>query len=167
MKMHVTSQHLSFFRQHGEILFENFPLEIKSFPSVDSRDNWRHQPELKKWIISKIGPLALEITGKAKLFLACDQWVSHPWAEKPIQDFFCFQGLVLICAFYKEEKQLHFLEPSHLTSKLKTPCLLIAFGLDSTRLIANPNDPFATQTRNLGYVYGDLLNPLHHPILFK
>lgn len=163
MRLHITAQQLIYFQQNGEIFFENFPFEIST--PEKGRDLWRRNPEIKKLITTKVGPIVLELSGKAQLRLACDQWIEAPLPNGMIQEMFCFQGLAAVCIL--EQNTLRILHPSHLNSKIQTPCYLVAFAQESARLIANPKDPFAAETRNLGYVYGDKLTHALHPLITR
>lgn len=176
MKTTVSSQQLVYFRRHGRIRFENFPLnftEIKNEKSQKAppRDLWRTSPFLKKIIFYTLGPIALELTKKPSIRLACDQWLSEKSTTTRMQDMFCFQGLSCIFVLYEDASTpqlgtiLEVFEPSSLANLLPQDGYLIAFALENGVLIDNPKDPFTATTRNLGYVYGDRLLNAHHPLI--
>ncbi len=175
MKIILTSSQLSHFHQNGEIAFEKFPIDFQKILEIQKkssqfRDLWRREPFLKKIIAQTLSYIAFELTSKHQLRIACDQWLETALPDGYVQDFFCFQGLAIFFAIFLDEhnqcivKAIH---PSHLTSKIPTHSYIIAFANENARLINNPKDPFTIQTRNLGYVYGDLLIQEHHPLVLK
>jgi hypothetical protein len=115
--------------------------------------------------------MALELSGKPALRLACDHYFTSAPETKRIQDMFCFQGLACIFVFSSDEALpepgsiLEIFEPSSLANRLPKEAYLVAFGLENTVLIENQKDPFNASTRNLGYVYGDRLSNPHHPLI--
>ncbi len=173
MKMIITASQSNHFHQTGEISFENCPVDFQKILHIKNnnvrlRDLWREAPFLQKLIANILAPIAFELTGKKALRLACDQWIETPPQEGYIQDFFCFQKLIILFAIFEnEEKQtlVKAIHPSHLSSKIPENSYLIAFAFENARIINNPKDPFTTWTRNLGYVYGDPLSQKSHPLL--
>jgi hypothetical protein len=178
MKTTISSQQLVYFRRHGRIRFENFPQEFEEIkkqrgPKSTPRDLWRTSPFVKKLILHTFGPIALELTKKPSIRIACDQWIDTKSTLTRMQDMFCFQGLACIFVLYQDASLpelgtiLEVFEPSSLTSLLPQEGYLIAFGLENAVLIENPKDPFTAATRNLGYVYGDRLVNAHHPLIYQ
>lgn len=178
MKTTISAQQLVFFRRQGHIRFENFPEKFEDVKALHEgqttiRDLWRKTPLLKKLILHTFGPIALELTKKPSLRLACDQWIDSKPKQVRIQDMFCFQGLACVFVLSKDEIHpelgtlLDCFEPSSLTTLLPKEAYLVAFGLENTVLIENPKDPFNAATRNLGYVYGDRLINAHHPLIMQ
>lgn len=162
-----------YFRRQGYIRFENYPLHFQLIKDLadkhtQPRDLWRKEPFLKKLIVHTFGPMALELTKKGALRVACDQWLKEPpVVVTRMQDLFCFQGLACIFVLSPNDQEsfLEVFEPSSLTSRLPPEAYLVAFALENGVLIENPKDPFNTQTRNLGYVYGDRLNNTINPLI--
>lgn len=174
MKTAISAQQLVYFRRQGHVRFENYPLDfqiLREFgeKSKCARDLWRSTPFLKKWILQTLGAMALELTKKPALRLACDHYLNAPASALRIQDLFCFQGLACVFVFSQSETgtTLDVFEPSSLASLLPKEAYLVAFALDNAVLIENPKDPFNAATRNLGYVYGDRLANPHHPLIIK
>jgi len=161
MKTALTAQQLAYFRDHGHIRFEQFPADLKDIS--EGRDLWRHNPVLKKLILHKLGPIALELTGQKSLRLACDQWLESPPKLLRMQDYFCFQGLALL--FILSEGGLDIFEPSSLASHFPDKAYLAAFAKENARLIENTKDAYNLKTRNLGYVFGDRLRSEFHPLI--
>jgi|GEM_PF-936686 hypothetical protein len=122
----VSSQQTYFFNQNGYIEFESvfsseecdelaahakavFLARLKRDPTKISetqlyengRDLWRQQNPLKLLFVSrKMGSLALGLSNKNTLRLACDQWVPKlfKWSgPTKIKDLFSIQGMA--CAF--------------------------------------------------------------------
>ena len=176
MKTAITSQQLVHFRQQGHVRFENYPLDLpkieKDFKNAPyKRDFWRNNPALKKMILHTLGPIALELTKKNALRLACDQWIETPPKQDRMQDMFCFQGLLCLFVFSEEANHpekgtiLDVFHPSSLASLLKGNIYIVAFAQENSLLIENTKDPFNLPTRNLGYVFGDHLRNEFHPLI--
>ncbi len=164
MKMLLTSQQLVQFKQNGHLRLHDFPLDFDKIKQDPGRDFWRKSPALKKWISHTLGPIALELTRKSVLRLACDQWIDRPVSQGTIKDLFCFQGIAALFCFSLQQGEviLDIFDSSSLSSLLPIPCYVVVFGNEKTVLIENKQDPFTLTTRNLGYVYGDcLVNPFH------
>lgn len=171
MKTAITAQQLVYYRQNGHIRFDHFPSNFSSIQTwisknPERRDIWRKHPAIKKWIIQTIAPIALELTGKTSLKLACDQWISEPSSEGRMKDKFCFQGLAIIFLLSAPDL-LDIYEPSSLASFLTQDSYLVAFGLDNTRFIENKKDPGEIALKKMGYAYGDVLSTEFHPAIFR
>lgn len=176
MKTALTAQQLVHFRQQGKIRFENFPLDFASIEKIAEktlykRDFWRNHPSIKKSILHTLSPIALELTKKSSLRLACDQWLESPPKSGRLQDMFCFQGMACVFVFYQDishpekETLLDVYEPSCLADLIPPNAYLVVFAHENGVLIDNPKDPFSIPTRNLGYVYGDRLKNEFHPLV--
>lgn len=165
MKTILTAQQLLYFREHGRISFENFPFDPPfKADFLPQRDLWRLHPSLKHFLLHKLAPLTLELTGKRVLRLACDQWKipSHP--SLSIASFFGFQNLACACAWSFETKRIEILDPSHLISLLLPDSYLVLFALKSGRYIQNNRDPENHFLKQWGYAFGDVLN--QHPLIY-
>lgn len=164
MKIEITAQQLVHFRQNGHIRFEQFSFEHIESP-LEKCDLWRTRPTLKKMILRSLGPLALELTGKSSLRLACDQWLDDPYPVCPLRELFCFQGLAAIIAL--KESALDIYEPTSLSSLLSYSSYLVAFGCDPVRFMDNPRDPHLSSLKKMGYAFGDPLKTEFHPLIFR
>jgi hypothetical protein len=167
MKNAITAQQLVHFRKEGHIRFENFPANfppLQALGAEDKRDLWRRDPSLKKWILRTLAPIALELTGKKSLRLACDQWIDAKLTGK-MKELFCFQGLAIICSLTQEFLDLY--EPSSLASLLPIDSYLVAFGLENTQFVDNWRDPYVPQLKKMGYAFGDKLEAKFHPSIYK
>lgn len=174
MKTAISAQQLVYFQRQGRVRFENYPLDFQTIRNIAlesnlARDLWRKSPFLKKLILQALGPMALELVKKPSVRLACDHYLTETAVGPRIQDMFCFQGLVCVFVFSQSELGtiLDVFEPSSLAALLPKEAYLVAFALENGVLIENPKDPFNAATRNLGYVYGDRLTNLHHPLIMK
>lgn len=174
MKTAISAQHLSYFRREGHVRFDNFPIDFQKLQDLaqkqeTTRDIWRKEPFLKKMILQDLGPIALELTKKTALRLACDHWLESPPNLERMKDMFCFQNLscVFVLTPNGEKCFLDVFEPSSLASKLMAPSYLVVFALENSVIVDNPKDPFTIKTRNLGYVYGDRLTNSLNPIVVK
>lgn len=166
MKTFLSAQHIVYFRRHGHVQFENFPIDfdlVKSVTTSVQRDLWRKNALLKKFILQQLGPIALELTKSSALHLACDQWINSQLLDVPMKSLFCFQNLACIFAF--SSNTLNVYEPSSLSSKIPIDAYVVIFAKENGVLVENAKDPFAIQTRNLGYVYGDRLKNEFHPLI--
>lgn len=173
MKFHLTVQQLKFYSDNGYIGFDNLGVE---FPQKEEarRDLWRKEPSLEQLIVRKLGPLALQLTRKTKLYLACDERISETWDTKSaIQKHFSFQGLACVVALLSDpQTPLFFMHPSTWPSMLPgwpttpTDCYLIAYGTNETRYVNNPKDPLNHWLKKYGFGFGDSLqkNPMIGPI---
>lgn len=167
MKTALSAQQLMYYRRQGYIRFENFPLDfqpIKDAAQKIQRDLFRNDPSIKKFILQNLAPIALELTKKNALHLACDQWIDSPLSG-PMKSLFCFQNLACIFVFSPSEEGciLEVFEPSSLSSRIPAEAYIVVFAQENGVLVENPKDPYTLQTRKLGYVYGDRLRNEFHP----
>lgn len=179
MKIAISAQQIVHFRKFGRVSFEEIPLDMNAIAkhthkTTPTRDLWRSTPALKKWILRTLGPIALELTGRPRLRLACDQTIYPPLPESPLQDLFCFQGLACICVLSQnpespeQNPSLDIFEPSCLTSWISpNASYLVALAVENSLIINNPQDPLTLPTRNLGYVFGDHLRNELHPLILR
>ena len=169
MKTVITAQQLVYFRQHGQIRFEGFPVDFAAIQTAAEkatakRDLWRDNPFLKKLIERDLAPLALELTGRKRLRIGLDQWIDAPVSNGPMQALFCLQGIALVMVLTPTALDVY--DPSSLASLLIPGAYLIAYAQDNARYIANTKDPFVFNLRKMGYNYGDVLINEFHPLIF-
>lgn len=187
MKTTLSAQQSAFFTKNGYIEFE-IPHAMP--PESPTRDLWRQSEELKQWILRKLGPIALVLTGKKKLRLGLDQWISEenrPQKTSPLKEMFCLQGLALAAAIAQNpilpakrsplgilplpsnsESVLFFrpdliLDWPHVSSDL----FLILFTLPSAVYVHNPKDPATHFLKQFGYNFGDCLKSDAHPLVLS
>lgn len=169
MKTEISAQHLVHFSRHGHVRFDNFQADfemIKKLANKEKRDSWRNEPTLKKLIVQRLAPLAFNLTKNRAIHLACDQWIDFSLHSGPMKNLFCFQNIACIFVI-SENNTLDVYEPSSLTSQVQKESYLVVFTKENGILIDNPKDPYAVQTRNLGYVYGDRLKNELHPLIVR
>ena len=122
----LSAQQTSYYTKNRSLELEELLSvdECKAFASMmeepPGRDLWRKHSALKELLLSrKMGKLALHLTGKAKLQLACDQWFSPGFfkAGKKIKfkEFFSIQGVD--CVFLVQ------LQPGKVEKPPKAPTL--------------------------------------------
>ena len=143
MKTAITAQQLVYFRQHGQIRFEGFPVDFAAIQAAAEkaeakRDLWRHHPFLRRLIEHKLAPLAFELAGRQRLRIGCDQWIEAPMSNGPMQSLFCIQGIALVIALSPTAVDIY--DPSSLASFLTPGTYLIAYAQDDARYIANAKD---------------------------
>lgn len=192
MKTTVSAQQLAFFTQNGYL-----ELEIPHLPLIPllhqgektPRDLWRKEPELQTFLLRKLGPLVLTLSGKKRLHLGCDQSFFpslRPKQPQALKEILSIQGLCLAVAFAEhpvipsrrstlgilplpsDSNHLLFFRPElildwpHVSSDL----YIALYALPNAVYIHNPKDPFANFLKPLGYQWGDILKPEHHPLIF-
>ncbi len=186
----------SFYTKNGYLELEGIlsPEECDTFFAfMANRDIWRQHPTLKTFILSRrMAGLALYLSGKPSLRLACDQWFPPGFSlDKPtkFKDLFSVQGITSIILIQ--------LQPGTVTKPAKisplglfpfpqkqgsalivTPDLLInwpphpsiglyaiAYSIPAAVYIQNPRDPSGLALKQFGYGYGDLLKNDTHPLI--
>lgn len=185
MKTTLSAQSTAFFTKNGYIEFE-IP---HAMPTRDlARDLWRQSEELKQFILRKLGPIALVLTGKKKLRLGLDQWISQENRPKKIstlKEMFCLQGLALAALIAQSpllpsrrsplgilplpscpENVLFFrpdliLDWPHVTSDV----FLILFTFPNAVYVHNTKDPATHFLKQFGYNFGDCLKSETHPLV--
>ncbi len=187
MKTTISAQQSAFFTKNGYIEFE-IPHTMP--PESLNRDLWRQNEELKQFILRKLGPLALVLTGKKRLRLGLDQWFSkenRPQKAGNLKEMFCIQGFALaaviaqnpvmperrsalgILPIPSNSESVIFFRPDlildwpHVSSDL----LLILFTLPNAVYIHNTKDPSANFLKQFGYNFGDCLNSESHPLILS
>ncbi len=161
---------------------------------IAGRDLWRIEPALESLWLRKLAPLALTLSGKDKLRLACDQWFPSDltWDKKfPIKELFSIQGIA-ICALISAASSPHpvrsdlgllplpskpgnvlffradlLLDWPSLAKSSPTDLYLCAFGLPNSVYIQNPKDPLTHMLKQFGYNFNDLLKNEFHPLIIK
>ncbi len=185
MKTTLSAQATAFFTKNGYIEFE---IPHKAPPEFPGRDAWRQNEELKQFILRKLGPIALVLTGKKRLRLGLDQWVSkenRPQKAGNLKETFCLQGLALAIAIAQNpilpdrrsdlgllplpsnSESVIFFRPDLILDwpRVSSDLLLILFTLPNAVYIHNPKDPEANFLKQFGYHFGDCLNSESHPLV--
>ncbi len=190
MKTTLTAQQLSFYTRNGYIEFEYDPAEI--FPLIRSpgRDLFRSHPPLQNFLMRKLGPIALALTGKKQLRLGCDQTLPAadlPKKALPVKDLFSLQGLALGALIAEHPAQpakraplgllplpsspthILFFKPTLLLdwSHVSSDLYLALFTLSNGIYVHNPKDPQTNYLKPLGYHFGDLLKNEFHPLIMS
>jgi hypothetical protein len=199
----VSAQQGSFYTKNGYLELEELltASECAAFLSLMQnthfgRDLWRQNPPLKELLLSRrMSKLALHLTGKSSLRLACDQWFPPGFSLEKLtkfKDLFCIQGIVCIILLQLQPGRVQ--KPSKMAPLGLFPfpqgCgnalivnseLLInwpvvssdiglyaaAYSLPPAVYVQNTRDPAALFLKQLGYGYGDPLTNETHPLIIQ
>ncbi len=180
MKTTLTAQQTAFFTKNGFI-----ELEIAhEFPS--NRAGWRDSPELQDFLMRKLGPLALALTGKKQLRLASDQWIlreNRPTKPSPLKGILSIQGVAIAVAFAENPTfpsrrsplgllplaapgHLLFFRPEIILDWPFSDIYLATYAFPTAVYVYNPKDPLTHSLKQLGYQFGDLLKNETHPLIW-
>jgi len=187
MKTTISAQQSAFYTKNGFIEFE-IPHTVPPFSP--GRDSWRQNEELKQFILRKLGPIALVLTGKKRIRLGLDQWISkenRPQKAALLKDLFCIQGFSLAAVIAQNPvipakrsplgvlplpsntESVLFFKPNlildwpHVSSDL----LLILFTLPEAVFVHNSKDPSTNYLKQFGYNFGDCLKSESHPLIIN
>lgn len=187
MRTTLSAEATAFFTKHGHIELE-IPHPLPTQRS--GRDLWRQNKELQNFLIRKLGPIALDLSGKPKLHLACDQWFSAaelPKKAGPIKELFSIQGFALgailaenpllptrrsplgILPTPSTAANILFFRPNLILDwpHVKSDFYLVLYALPDAVYIHNPKDPETNGLKQYGYQFGDTLKNEFHPIISK
>jgi hypothetical protein len=185
MKKEITSQQAAFFTKHGYIEFE---VPHPPLPNASERDVWRHDGALKAFLLRKLGPIALSLTGKTRLRLGCDQNIAHadlPKAQGRVKELISLQGLAIgvmmaeqpqttarhsplgILPLPSSSTHVLFFRPELILDwpSVQSTVYFALFTLPNAVYVHNPHDPCTHVLKTFGYQYGDVLKDAHHPLL--
>ena len=185
MKATLTAEQSAFFTKNGFIEFE---IAHDLPPFRPERDLWRSEPSLKQLLVRKLGPLALILSGKKQLCLACDQWISkenRPRKGAPLKELFSIQGLAIAIALAQNTAaplrksplgilpvpsasgNILFFRPELILDwpHVETDLYFAIYALPSAVYIYNPKDPATHFLKQLGYQFGDPLRSEFHPLI--
>ncbi len=185
MRTNLTAQQTSFFTKNGYIELE-MAHEIPPFQM--ERDGWRKLPKWKEFLVRKLGPMVLTLSGKKQIRLALDQWFSEenrPKKGEPLKEILNIQGLIIAVAMCKNgvipvhKSPLGILpvpKPGHLLffrtdlildwPHVKCDLYIAAYALSNAVYIHNPKDPSTNSLKHLGLSIGDVLKNDTHPLIF-
>ena len=185
MKTTLSAQQTSFFTKNGFIELE---MGHEKFLQDGGRDQWRHEPKLKDFLLRKLGPMALVLAGKKQLLLACDQMVTkenRPTQACMLKEMFCIQGLAIGVAIgdhpvvpakksplgilpMPTEGHILFFRPDIILDWPHTASdvYIAIFALPSAVYVHNPKDPSTHFLKQFGYNFGDTLKNETHPSVF-
>ncbi|MGB7977545.1 MAG: hypothetical protein WCF19_00125 [Chlamydiales bacterium] len=185
MRTAISAQQAAFFTKNGFIEFEiPHPTPLQS----PNRDLWRQNGELKEFIIRTLGQTALTLTGKKRLRLGLDQWMTQEnRPERPclLKEMFCIQGSVLgammaphpilpakrsplgILPLPSSPANILFFRTDLILDwpHAASDAFLIVFTLSNAVYIHNPKDPWTHFLKSFGYHFGDLLRNETHPLI--
>ncbi len=194
MKFAVDQTHLSYYKLHGMIGFEEVLSEdsvkqllsaIKIKPTEDGRDVWRQDPLVRSLITSRpLVEIASQLADQKILKLGYDQWIPRPQAgpyapffsgKGSLNDFSSFQGIVcglLLVLDPQSERKGLFLDPMRtffLKNYLQSdvPLLLVAYTHLKAQYIVNREDPFSPAMMRLGYSPGDRIKEHLNPTVYR
>lgn len=189
MRTTITAQQSAFYTKNGYIEFEQNLTEIFPLIRNPGRDLWRHSPPLQNFLLRKLAPIALTLSGKTQLRLGCDQLI--PASDLPkkaglLKELLSLQNLALAAVISehptppKKQSPLGilpqpttsanalFFKPTlildwpHTTSAI----YLAVFTLPNAVYAHNPHDPQTNYLKPLGYNFGDVLKNEFHPLIF-
>jgi hypothetical protein len=196
MKTTIEPQQLAAYTRSGHIEFE---FDLKAvFPSIQKalaatptgRDLWRHQESLQTFLLRKLGPIALALSGKNKLHLGCDQWITKPNQPQkigPIKELFSLQGFAIgliiaenpihlprrsplgILPMPTQSNHVLFFRPDLLLDWPHTSgdLYMALYTLPNAVYIHNPHDPLTHELKQYGYNFGDTLKNEFHPLILS
>lgn len=187
MKTDLSETQTAFFTQNG---FLEVELPHEAIPLSKERDLWRENERLKQFILKKLGPLALILTGKKQLKLGLDSWITaenRPTKSCPLKEMVSIQNLALAVSLAENphiparksplgilpapsgSENVLFFRPDLILDWPHTPfnLFLILFALPNAVYIYNPKDPKTLFLKSLGYQYGDLLKSKTHPLILS
>jgi len=189
VKTTIVPQQTAFFTQHGYIEFEFDLTNILPLVSTQQRDLWRKNSVLKEFLIRKMGPIALALSGKKQLRLALDQGMhpeGMPKKATALKDLLSIQGLKIGLVIAENPVRAAKISPLGLSPLPTTshhvlffrPDILLDFPSISSNLyfaffclpnavyIHNKKDPLTNYLKDLGLNFGDVLKNETHPLLF-
>ena len=184
MRNTLSAQQTAFYSKNGYIEFE---IAQKLPPRDITRDQWRKHPKVQEFLVRKLGPIALALTSRKQLLLACDQWITKEnKPEKPclLKEMFSIQGLAIGVAIAEnqtiptqksplgilplpEPGQILFFRPDIILDwpHLASDVYLAVFALPNAVYAHNSRDPATNFLKQFGYNYGDVLKNETHPIV--
>lgn len=185
MKTTLSAQQTAHFTKHGSIEFE-----LPHIAPKDSyeRDVWRKSESLKQFILRKLGPIALVLTGKKQLRLGLDQWITEenrPRTATTVKEMFCLQGFALGAVLAQNPKvpetrsslgvlplpsaseNILFFKPELILDwpHVSSDVFLILFTLPNAVYVQNLKDPATHGLKAFGYAFGDTLRNETHPLI--
>ncbi len=186
MKRAISDTQTAFYTKNGFIEFE-IPHPI---PTAIERDQWRHDEELKRFILKVLGPLSLILTGKKQLRLGLSMWITlenRPSKAGKLKEILSIQNLAMAMAIAENpilpskqsplgilplpssEKEILFFRPDLILDwpHVRSDLFLILLTFPNGVYVHNPNDPQTTYLKKLGYEYGDSLKSETHPLIFS
>jgi hypothetical protein len=161
------------------------------------RDSWRENSEAQKILFRpKLGQIATTLFQEKHLQMGYDQWIQTSAAPSPIDQFFSLEqissfnhisgGLIInlgtpleitgsyvFCPVPKKPGSGLFLSPKLLLdwkTLFNTPhleLLLLVYCPMGVRYTLNSHDPHVHALKRKGYVFGDQVSTLTHPLLYR
>ena len=185
MKTTLSAQQGAFYTKNGFIEFE-LPHIVHS--ESPERDLWRRSESLKQFILRKLGPLALTLTGKKQLRIGLDQWITkenRPEKACLLKEMFCLQGFALgallaqnpvqparksplgLLPLPSTSENVLFFRPDLILDwpHVSSDVFLILFTLPNAVYVHNSNDEATNYLKSLGYQFGDCLKSETHPLI--
>jgi hypothetical protein len=187
MKTVVSEQQGAFYTKNG---FIEFVIPHVAPPISTDRDLWRTNEQLKQFILKKLGPIALTLSGKKSLRLGADQWITsenRPQKASQLKELFCLQNLAIAVAIAPNpsptdkttilgirplptsKESILFFRTDLLLDWENVPSdvYIILFALPNVVYIRNRKDPHTTFLKQLGCNYGDALKNDTHPLIIQ
>jgi hypothetical protein len=185
MKEIITAEQSSFYSKNG---FLELEIPHPALEQTLDRDQWRASEPLKQFILKKIAPLALELSGKKQLRLGLTQQITdenRPAKASAIKEMFNIQGFALgaiiaenpeapekrsplgMLPLPSDKDQVLFFQPHLLLDwpHLSSSICLILFTLSNAVFIHNTKDANGSYLKQFGYNYGDVLKNSSHPLI--
>lgn len=185
MKTTISAEQSAFFTKQGYIEFE---IPHPQLPSLTGHDFWRSDLTLKTFLLRKLGPLALTLSGKKSLRLGCDLLITKedlPKKRGKLKEFLSLQGLAVgvalsdnpllpkrhpslgILPLPSTSHHVLFFRPDLILNwpSVTSDVYLAIFVFSTAVYVHNPNDPFTSALKAFGYQFGDCLRNEFNPLI--
>jgi len=189
MRTTLSAEQTSFFSKNGFIEFAIAPKELFALLHP-GRDLWRKEPLLKQFIIKTLAPIALTLSGKKQVRVACDQMMegeNRPTKKAPLKELFSIQGFIMgaiiaqnpiiptrrsplgIIPLPAAPENILFFKPELILDwpVVKSDCYLVLFSAPNAVYIHNGKDPHTNYLKPFGYSFGDTLKNEFHPLILS
>ncbi len=160
MRYEVSQAQVFYFEANKTILFED------AYPNIiypnRGYDLWRTDPEIKKIVCNKeFGAIIFQLTKVRPIRLLFDRVVERETVDLMKSSF---QG-ILIGALIRPDS-LTFFSPET-PFIVEERALLVVYGTLDSVFTYKKGDPFAKNTQNQGYTYGDRLKSDDYPLIYR
>lgn len=185
MRQELSAQQLAFYTKNGYIELE---VPHKAIEQTEKRDQWRDDSDLLRFFQKKLGPLALELSGKKHLRLGFSEWIgknNKPARACTLKEMLSLQGHEICAAISNTPIEPNKKSPLGLLPQpqaadnvlffrsnlildwphVPSEVLLVVFALQNAVYIENKKDPNTHYLKELGYFFGDQLKNSTHPII--
>lgn len=188
MKTTISAQQMAFYTKNGVIEFEQNLNEIYPIIREPGHDRWRKNLKMQNFLIKKLGPIALALSGKKQLHLGTDLLITaenRPKKAGLIKELFSIQGLAIAVAIAEnpvppaqrshlgilpipsEKETVLFFKPEFILDwpHVLSNVYIALFANINAVYIYNPHDPATNAFKQYGYNFGDCLKNEFHPLI--